>query len=105
MTKSLDHTYTVGELVFDLPSQQLATITKITLVRQPDPFVEAECIDHRSAKAVSADDVDAGVYHGDDFFVVTVSAPHMEDWPNGERIFGEFCLPEDAETRRHSTWI
>jgi hypothetical protein len=33
MIKSLEHVYSIGERVFDLPSRQMATITKIWLVK------------------------------------------------------------------------
>jgi hypothetical protein len=98
--KSLDHTYSVGERVFDLPSEQMVTILKVTLVRQPDPFVEEECIECQSAKCISADDIDTGLYGDEDLFVVTVDALPVEDWPDGKRIFGEFCLPEEAKIHR-----
>jgi hypothetical protein len=99
--KSSGHTYSVGDQVFDLPSEQMVTILKITLIRYP--LVEgAECIEieYQSAKDITPDDIDAGLYGEDDHFVVIVDAPPVGDWndnyPDGGRVFGEFCLPEEA---------
>jgi hypothetical protein len=91
--KSLNHTYSVGDQVFDLPSQQLATITKIELVNY-----KGKCEGRQSVNPTD----DNIVFPGPDFFLVTVDAPAVEGYSEG-RLFTEFCLPEEAERYRGKT--
>jgi hypothetical protein len=91
--KSLEHVYAVGEQVFDLPSGQVATIVRIWLVKGRD----GEWSECQSAECISIADVCDGLYTPDDFFAIEVDAPPTEDFPRGVRVFGEFCLPEEAD--------
>jgi hypothetical protein len=79
--KSWQHTYSVGDQVFDLLSKQMVTIQKIVLVK--DKYEE----DLQSVKPSDDSDI-----VGDDYFVVTVDA--------GNRTIHEFCLLEEAERFR-----
>jgi hypothetical protein len=93
--KSLNHTYSVGDQVFDLPSQQLATITKIELVND-----NGKCEERQSVNPTS----DNIVFPDPDFFLVTIDAPAVEGYGEGRLVF-EFCLPEEAERYRGWTEI
>ena len=76
--KSWQHTYSVGDQVFDLLSKRMVTIQKIV-------FVKDEC--EESLQSVKPSD--DPYIDGDGYFVVTVDA--------GSRTIHEFCLPEEAE--------
>ena len=97
-SKSLDHTFSVGDQVFDLLSQQMVTILKITLVKYDADGEHEE--ERQSAKCMNAEDLNSGLYGEEDFFVVTVDAEASDNYSGNGRIFGEFCLPEAAERYR-----
>jgi hypothetical protein len=96
--KSFDHTYRVGDQVFDLPSQQIVTILEIRKIVNCDTDEEHE----EELQSVKPSD---GRFCGDnDFFTITVDAPAdfpgVEDYPHGHRTSIEICLPEEAERYR-----
>jgi hypothetical protein len=97
--KSLNHTYLVGDQVFDLPSQQMVTIQKIDLMKYDaiDPFLthgeERQSFNPTNDNIVSPDP---------NFFLVTVDAPAVEGYGEGRLVY-EFCLPEEAERYRGKT--
>jgi hypothetical protein len=93
--KSLNHTYSVGDQVFDLPSQQLATISKIELVNDNGKGEERQSVNPTNDNIVFPDP---------DFFLVTIDAPAVEGYGEGRLVF-EFCLPEEAERYRGWTEI
>ena len=97
--KSLNHTYSVGDQVFDLPSQQLATIQKIERVKHDAPDSFSTHGEERQSVNPTSDNI---VFPDTDFFLVTVDAPAVEGYGE-DRLFTEFCLPEEAERYRGKT--
>jgi hypothetical protein len=94
--KSYDHTYSVGDRVFDLPSRQMVTILKIELVEDGGATEQFQSVNPSNEFLLCGDDA----Y----YFVVTVDAPAdfpgVENFPGGQRVITEFCLPEEAERYR-----
>lgn len=97
--KSLNHTYSVGDQVFDLPSQRLVTILKIELMKHDAPDSFSTHGEERQSVNPTSDNI---VFPDTDFFLVTVDAPAVEGYGEG-RLFTEFCLPEEAERFRGKT--
>jgi hypothetical protein len=94
--KSWNHTFLVGDQVYDLLSDQVVPILKIILVT--DDSCGGYHEERQSVKP--SDDADLG---GDKFFVVTVDVPPVIDkWGNEgrDRTVGEIFLPEEAEQCR-----
>ena len=93
-TKSWNHTFSVGDRVFDIPSQREVTILKIFKNRDPK-----EELPSLKPSDVNPDEDDIE----DDIFV-TVDAPadfpDAETYPDGTRTIYEFCLLEEAERYR-----
>jgi hypothetical protein len=99
--KSLNHTYSVGDQVFDLPSQQLATITKIELRKFDSPgSIFNHGVEERPSFNPTTDNI---VSPNENFFLVTIDpAPAVAGYDEG-RIVTEFCLPEEADRFRGQT--
>jgi hypothetical protein len=96
-SKSWDHTYSVGEQVFDLPSQQMATILKIerlngttgrTFKKKYQQINLAVC-----QNAPLQENGDADMF----IIIVDVKAPPESEARGYTRLFGDFCLPEEAK--------
>ena len=98
--KSWNHTYKVGDQVFDLLSKQMVAILKIILVTDDydvDEYVE----ELRSMKPSDEED-----FEGASFIVtVNVSAKRKLGDADHDRIGIEFCLPEEAERYRGWDYI
>jgi hypothetical protein len=99
--KSLNHTYLVGDQVFDLPSQQMVTIQKIELMKHDAPGSFSTHGEERQSVNPTSDAI---VSPDPDFFLVTVDAPAVEGYGEGRLVY-EFCLPEEAERYRGWTEI
>jgi hypothetical protein len=91
--KSMDHTYAIGDQVFDLLSQQMVTIAKITLVTEGHDYKEEEFQSMNFSTYRNGDD---------DYFVIKVDGPAVED---DLLVTGEFCLLEEAERYRGFDFI